>query len=112
MRKLLSLALTAAIMLGLGACFGGDKPTTAPDTTPVQTTIATQEATPMPTADSDIEFTTQVVEAATDPDFDAEALFKRLEGVWNDNSEIPGFMSFIYKDGKRQKECRLFRLLK
>ena len=38
MRKLLSLALTAAIMLGLGACFGGDKPTSTPDTTPVQTT--------------------------------------------------------------------------
>jgi len=46
------------------------------------------------------EYTTQVVEAVTDPDFDAEALFKRLEGVWNDEYEFPGFMRFFYKDGK------------
>jgi len=45
-------------------------------------------------------YTTQVVEAVTDPGFDAQALFKRLEGVWNDGYEYPGFMSFIYKDGK------------
>jgi len=43
---------------------------------------------------------TQAVTEPTEPEFDAQALFKRLEGVWNDDYEIPGFMSFIYRDGK------------
>jgi len=77
-------------------------------TVPMQTTTAAQETSPMPIADPNIEFTTQVVEAVTDPDFDAVALFKRLEGVWNDNNEIPGFMSFICKDGKPSLYCGVY----
>ena len=80
MRKLLFLALTAALLLGLGACGSGeDNPMTVPDTTNVQTTIATPEAT------------IQVVEAIIDPDFDAEALFQRLEGYWNTEIEEEGY---------------------
>jgi len=36
----------------------------------------------------------------TDPNFDAVALFKRLEGYWNDHYEYPGFTQFMYRDGK------------
>ena len=100
MKKLFAWLLAAALLLGLTACFGGseDKPTTTLE--PAQTTTEAPETVPMPTADPDIEYTTQVVDAKSATDFDAEALCKRLEGVWNDNYEIPGFMSFIYKNGK------------
>jgi len=36
----------------------------------------------------------------TDPNFDADALFRRLEGYWNDHYEYPGFTRFMYRDGK------------
>jgi len=85
MKHVISALLACLLPLGLTACFGGgDSPTAAPE----QTTIAAPEPT------------TQVVEAATDPNFDAEVLFRRLEGIWDDEYMYPGFMSFIYRDGK------------
>lgn len=88
MKKLFALLMAAAMPLGLGACFGsgGDNPTT----TPAQTTTIEPE------------FTTQVVEAIIDPDFDAEALFNRLEGYWNTWPEDhkPCFVGFIYHESK------------
>lgn len=94
MKKLSALLITAALLLGLTACFGGgDKPTNAPDTTPAQTTTAETETT------------TQVVEAVIDPDFEAKNLFNRLEGYWNTAVKEEGytlrwFIHFHYNDGK------------
>ena len=91
MKWVMSAALACLLLCGLAACVGGvENPTTT----------AAPETVPMPTADPEIELTTQVVEAMIDPDFDAEALFQRLEGVWDDSYEFPGFMSFIYRDSK------------
>gem|GEM_PF-5125063 len=38
-----------------------------------------------------LNITTQVVEAVIDPDFDAQALFKRLDGYWNTETEKEGY---------------------
>jgi len=44
MKKLFALLITAALLLGLGACGGGeDNPTTPPDTTPTQSTAPTSK---------------------------------------------------------------------
>jgi len=98
MRKLFALLATSALLLGLTACFGGgEEPTTT-----------TEPVTSEQTITAEPEATTQVVEVVTDPDFDAEALFKRLEGVWDIQDEGPDgpifhFMSFLYHDGKPSK---------
>ena len=95
MRRIFSVFLACLLLCGLAACFGGngDNPTATPEPTTSAQTTATEE-----------EYTTQVVEAVIDPDFDAQALFKRLEGVWDtphpELEGIFGFLSFIYKDGK------------
>jgi len=98
-KRILCALLCCLLLLSLTACFGGgDEPTTVPEPTPEQTT----------TAEPEIEYTTQVVEVMIDPDFDAQALFERLEGVWDDDYGIPGFMSFIYKDGKPSLYCGVY----
>jgi hypothetical protein len=111
------MLLACLLLCGLAACSGGggDDPTTSPTTVPEQTTTAAPETVPMPTADPEAEFTTQVVDVKIDPDFDAEALFRRLEGVWDSVYEGPGdghldgplrsFKSFIYWDGKPSFYC-------
>ena len=93
MKRILVVLLACLLLCGLVAC----GTTTEQPTETVAPEITTQ-AVLEPTAPPEI--TTQVVEAMTDPDFDAEALFQRLEGVWDDDYEIPGFVSFIYKSGK------------
>ena len=99
MKKLIALLMTAALLLGLTACIGSgeNNPTIQPETTSTETQVPIDTPAPEPT--------TQVVEAITDPDFDADALFKRLEGYWNGNSGHPGFTAFIYKDGKPSLWC-------
>jgi len=93
MKKFLSLALALVLALGLAACLGnGRNPTqlTTTESTPTEpdyTTIAGWEPAPV------------------DPDFDAEGLFKRLEGWWNtrydDGTYITfQFVNFVYQDGK------------
>jgi len=94
MKRVMLIALACLLLCGLAACGGSDRPN--PD-------APTMDENAPPTTDAP-ELTTQIVEAATDPNFDAQALFKRLEGVWNtphpELEGILGFMSFIYKDGK------------
>jgi len=87
MKKLLALTLALALAFGLAACFGGGGNTEAPTT----------ESTP---AEPDITTIADYEPAPTDPDFDAAALFKSLEGYWNDTYLYPGFVSFEYREGK------------
>ena len=112
MKRVLPVLLAFLLLFGLTACFGGgeDNPMTTPEpTTAEQTTITEAEITTETqavTEPAEPEITTQVVEVMTDPDFDAQALFKRLEGVWDsayerpDGDPIPGFTSFLYDNGK------------
>ena len=88
MKWVIPALLACLLMCGLTACFGGggENPTTT--------------ATPEQTTTEEPEFTTQIVEAMIDPDFDAQTLFQRLKGFWNDSFEYPGFMGFVYADGK------------
>ena len=83
MKRFFALMLAGLLLLGLGACIdsGGNKPTTTP--------APTTTDTPEPTA--------QIVEAVIDPEFNAEALFKSLEGYWNTEIEEEGYTlrSFI-----------------
>jgi hypothetical protein len=111
MKRIVSTLLACLLLLGLTACGTAiQQPTeTQAITEPTEADFATQpieaEHTTQP---AEMEYTTQVVEAIIDPDFDAEALFKRLEGVWDHKYERPdgvrsrasGFTSFIYDNGK------------
>ena len=100
MKRFFTLLIAATLLLcGLAACG-----TATPQ--PVETQ-ATTEPTEIefPTQLAEVEYTTQAVKAEIDPNFDAEALFKRLEGVWDDDSEYLGFTSFVYKDGKPSLYC-------
>ncbi|MCL2507768.1 MAG: hypothetical protein FWF05_01190 [Oscillospiraceae bacterium] len=113
MKRLLALLITATLLLlGLSACFDGseDNPTTTQEPATTQEPMSAQEPTTTQMATDAPEPTTQVVEAMTDTDFDAQALFKRLEGYWNDEYDPPrgfphGFTSFIYQDGKPFLHC-------
>ena len=103
MKRVFPVLLACLLLLGLTACGAAIE---LPEETQAVTDTAEPEITTQvveaefPTQPAEPEFTTKVVEAMIDPDFDAEALFKRLEGVWDDDYEYPGFMSFIYKDNK------------
>jgi len=85
MKWVMSAALACLLLCGLAACG-----------------ITTQQPTETQaiTEPGEKVYTTLPAEVAIDPDFDAEALFERLEGVWDDDYETPGFVSFIYEDGK------------
>ena len=110
MKPIVSVLLACLLLLVLAAC-GTELPVetqattesaaqnTTTQPTGVETTTQIVEAK-HPTQPAEMEYTTQVVKAEIDPNFDADALFKRLEGVWNDDYENPGFMGFFYKDGK------------
>ena len=85
MKRVISALLACLLLCGLAACG-----TTSQQ--PTETQAFTEDSEPV--------YTTQVIDAIIDTDFDTEALFKRLEGVWDDEYEFPGFMSFNYKDDK------------
>ncbi|MCL1951476.1 MAG: hypothetical protein FWF60_01470 [Oscillospiraceae bacterium] len=107
MKRIIPALLACLLLLGLTACFGGGGDNPATTTEPTEENFATQpievERTTQP---PEPEYTTQVVEVITDPGFDATALFKRLEGVWDhtyqnpEGNPIPGFTSFLYDNGK------------
>jgi len=89
MKRAISTLLACLLLCGLAACGVATEQ-------PTETQAITEPTEP--------EFTTQVVEAMIDPEFEAEALFKRLEGIWDtphpELEGIYGFISFIYRDGK------------
>ena len=109
MKRILSVLLACLLLCGLAACGTAIE---QPEETQAITEIAEPEITTQPievehtTMPPEVEYTTQVVEMKIDPDFDAESLFKRLEGVWDSEYERPdgdpilGFTSFLYDNGK------------
>jgi len=102
MRRIASALLACLLLFGLAACGAVAEQLTETQaiTESTEAEFTTQPTEPeITTQPTEPEIATQII-AAIDPDFDAEALFKRLEGVWNDDYEILGFVSFIYEDGK------------
>ena len=87
MKRVISTLLGGLLLCGLATC-------NITTEQPTGTQAITEPGEPVYT-----------VEATIDPDFDAEALFKRLEGVWNTPHPEFGFdgryiVSFTYQDGK------------
>ena len=88
MKRVISTLLACLLLCGLTACG-----TTTEQ--PTETQAITEPGEPVYT-----------VEVAIDPDFDAEALFRRLEGAWNTPHPDYGFerrftfVKFMYQDGK------------
>ena len=113
MKRTVSVLLACLLLCGLAAC---GTTIEQPTETQAITEIAEPEITTQvvdaeyTTQPAEPEYTTKIVEAMIDPDFDAEGLFKRLEGVWDtprpEIEGIPyGFTSFIYRDGKPSLLC-------
>jgi len=104
MKRIVSALLACLLLLGLTACGAATEQ-------PTETQAITEPAEPEFTTQAvEADYTTQVVDVAFDPNFDAEALFKRLEGVWDaPRPEFEGtpwiFRSFIYEDGKPYFYC-------